>query len=55
MLTSNDIGGDYQHLKGMGVIFRGEPKNLGPVSIVTFEDERGNLINLVQPHSAGEA
>ncbi len=55
VLTSNDIGADYQRLKGMGVKFRGEPKNLGPVSIVSFEDECGNLINLVQPHNAGEA
>ena len=54
VLTTNDIGADYERLKGMGVKFRGEPKNIGPVSIVPFEDTCGNLINLVQPHNASE-
>lgn len=55
VLTSNDIGADYQRLQGIGVKFRGEPNNLGPVSVVSFEDECGNLINIVQPHNAREA
>ena len=53
VLTSGDIDADYQRLKGLGVEFRGEPKNLGRVSTVTFEDGCGNLINLVQTHNAG--
>ena len=55
VLTTNDIGADFQRLKGMGVKFRGEPKNIGPVSTVSFEDTCGNLINLVQPHMASKA
>ena len=27
VLTTNDIDTDYQRLKGIGVIFRGEPRN----------------------------
>lgn len=49
VITSNDIGADYQRLKGLGVTFRGEPKNMGPVTTVFFEDTCGNLIALVQP------
>ena len=52
VLTSGNIDADYQRLKGLGVEFRGEPKNLGRVSVVSFEDGCGNLINLVQSHNA---
>lgn len=55
VLTTNDIGADYQRLKDKGVEFRGEPRNIGPVSTVPFEDTCGNLINLVQRHNASEA
>ncbi|HTQ59618.1 MAG TPA: VOC family protein [Candidatus Solibacter sp.] len=47
-LTS-DIAAEYSRLKSLGVVFRGEPKNMGPVTGVLFEDTCGNLINLVQP------
>lgn len=46
---TKDIASEYQRLKSLGVIFRGEPKNMGPVTAVLFEDTCGNLINLVQP------
>ena len=46
---SSDIGAEVQRLKARGVRFRGEPKNMGPVTTVLFEDTCGNLINLVQP------
>lgn len=46
---SKDIHAEYRRLKKLGVIFRGEPKNLGPITVVIFEDTCGNLINLVQP------
>lgn len=46
---TKDINAEYQRLKTLGVVFRGEPKNLGPVVAVLFEDTCGNLINLVQP------
>ena len=46
---TRDIHSEYQRLKALGVKFRGEPKNMGPVTTVVFEDTCGNLINLVQP------
>lgn len=47
-MTSN-IQAEYQRLTGLGVSFRGGPKNMGPIIAVVFEDTCGNLINLVQP------
>lgn len=46
---ANDIQVEYDRLKRLGVIFRGEPKSMGPITAVLFEDTCGNLINLVQP------
>ena len=48
---TKDIGAEFQRLKGLGVNFRGEPKTMGPITAVLFEDTCGNLINLVQPAS----
>jgi catechol 2,3-dioxygenase-like lactoylglutathione lyase family enzyme len=48
-LTSRDLTADFRRLKERGVVFRGEPKEMGPIAAVTFEDTCGNLINLVQP------
>jgi hypothetical protein len=48
-LITHDIQAEYKHLKERGVIFRSEPKNMGLISSVLFEDTCGNLINLVQP------
>ena len=48
ILTTNNIKAEYERLKGVGVKFRGEPKNIGPAISVFFEDTCGNLINLVQ-------
>lgn len=46
---TKDIASEYGRLKALGVNFRGEPKSMGPVTVVLFEDTCGNLINLVQP------
>lgn len=46
---TSDINSEYQRLKALGVGFRGEPKSMGPITAVLFEDTCGNLINLVQP------
>ncbi len=46
---TKDIDGEYRRLKALGVTFRGEPKSMGPISTVVFDDTCGNLINLVQP------
>lgn len=45
---SSDINAEFQRLKTRGVKFRGEPTEMGPVTIVLFEDTCGNLINLIQ-------
>ena len=46
---TNDIDAEYRRLAARGVKFRGEPKQMGPIKAVVFEDSCGNLINLVQP------
>ena len=43
------IATEYKRLKELGVTFRSEPKSMGPITMVVFEDTCGNLINLVQP------
>ncbi|MGA8144785.1 MAG: VOC family protein [Candidatus Acidiferrales bacterium] len=48
---TNDINAEYQRLKSLGVKFRSEPKSMGPITAVLFEDTCGNLINLVQPEA----
>jgi catechol 2,3-dioxygenase-like lactoylglutathione lyase family enzyme len=45
---TEDINSEYRRLKELGVTFRGEPKSMGPITAVLFEDTCGNLINLVQ-------
>ena len=46
---TKDIAAEYKKLKELGVKFRGEPQQMGPINAVIFEDTCGNLINLVQP------
>ena len=46
---TTDIDSEFQRLAARGVKFRGEPKQMGPIKAVTFEDTCGNLINIVQP------
>jgi catechol 2,3-dioxygenase-like lactoylglutathione lyase family enzyme len=50
---TRDIQADYRRLKESGVVFRGEPKIMGPITAVLFEDTCGNVINLVQPPADG--
>ena len=45
---TRDIYAEYNRLKKLGVTFRGEPEDGGPVLTVKFEDTCGNLINLIQ-------
>jgi predicted enzyme related to lactoylglutathione lyase len=51
--TTKNIVEEVQRLKARGVKFRGEPVDMGPVTVVMFEDTCGNLINLVQPGDQG--
>ena len=46
---TTDVHAEYRRLSEAGVRFRGEPKSMGPITAVIFEDTCGNLINLVQP------
>jgi predicted enzyme related to lactoylglutathione lyase len=46
---TKDIDAEFRRLKARGVVFRGEPATMGPITAVLFEDTCGNLINLVQP------
>jgi catechol 2,3-dioxygenase-like lactoylglutathione lyase family enzyme len=46
---SKDVDAEHKRLAARGVKFRGEPKQMGPIKAVLFEDTCGNLINLVQP------
>jgi len=46
---TKDIHAEYKRLVDLGVNFRGEPKSMGMISVTSFEDTCGNLINLVQP------
>jgi catechol 2,3-dioxygenase-like lactoylglutathione lyase family enzyme len=46
---TGDIAAEYARLRARGVVFRGEPQAMGPVTVALFEDTCGNLINLVQP------
>ncbi len=46
---TQDIASEFTRLKARGLKFRGEPKKIGPITAVIFEDTCGNLINLVQP------
>ena len=45
---TDDIAAEFARLRDRGVVFRGEPQRMGPVTVVLFEDTCGNLINLVQ-------
>jgi catechol 2,3-dioxygenase-like lactoylglutathione lyase family enzyme len=47
--VSLNIHHEYARLKSLGVAFRTEPQDLGPVTTVVFDDTCGNLINLAQP------
>lgn len=44
----DDIHQEYARLTKQGVVFRGEPTAMGPVTTAIFEDTCGNLIVLVQ-------
>ncbi len=48
---THDLAGEMARLKSRGVAFRGEPRAMGPITAVTFEDGCGNVLNLVQPNA----
>jgi catechol 2,3-dioxygenase-like lactoylglutathione lyase family enzyme len=44
----DDIQVEYERLKSLGVVFRGEPTQAGPATLAVLEDTCGNLIQLYQ-------
>lgn len=46
---TDDIHDEVRRLRERGVVFRGEPENMGAIIGAMFEDTCGNLIQLVQP------
>lgn len=45
---SDDLDGEVEKMKKLGVVFRGEPQEMDDVKYITFEDTCGNLICLTQ-------
>ena len=46
--TVKDIALEHGRLTGLGVAFRQVPTRMGPVTVATFDDTCGNLIQLIQ-------
>ncbi len=44
----DDAAGEYARLQSSGVVFRGEPIDVGTAVIAIFEDTCGNLIQIYQ-------
>lgn len=42
----DDVQKEYERLKNLGVKFVTEPVSMGPVTIATFEDTCGNIIQI---------
>jgi catechol 2,3-dioxygenase-like lactoylglutathione lyase family enzyme len=43
-----DVQAEYERLAGLGVQFRQEPMEMGPVKTAVFDDTCGNLIQIAQ-------
>jgi hypothetical protein len=46
--ASADVRAEYARLKALGVVFRGEPMQMGTTTAGAFEDSCGNLIQLYE-------
>jgi|ERR671910_1903294 catechol 2,3-dioxygenase-like lactoylglutathione lyase family enzyme len=44
----DDVGAEFERLKGLGVRFTQEPLQMGPVTTAVFDDTCGNLIQIAQ-------
>ena len=42
----DDVHKEYERLRGLGVYFTQEPTEMGPVTVATFDDTCGNLIQI---------
>jgi len=43
----DDVHGEYERLRGLGVRFTQEPADMGPVTTAVLDDTCGNLIQIV--------
>ncbi|NBD07906.1 MULTISPECIES: VOC family protein [Corallococcus] len=43
-----DCQAEYERMLKLGVVFRGKPTAMGPITAVVFEDTCGNLIQMAQ-------
>ncbi|MCF2490722.1 VOC family protein [Dyadobacter sp. CY347] len=50
MFGVDDISESYDKLVKLGVMFTGEPKTMGNVTIAVFDDTCGNLIQIAEQH-----
>ncbi|MFF5233747.1 VOC family protein [Dactylosporangium sp. NPDC000521] len=41
-----DVHKEYERLRALGVVFTQEPTEMGPVTVATFDDTCGNLIQI---------
>jgi catechol 2,3-dioxygenase-like lactoylglutathione lyase family enzyme len=44
----DDVRGEFERLRGLGVAFQTEPTQAGPVGLAVFDDTCGNLIQIYQ-------
>ncbi|MDJ0392957.1 VOC family protein [Rhodococcus sp. G-MC3] len=42
----DDVHAEYERLIGLGVVFTQQPTEMGPVTVATFDDTCGNLIQI---------
>ena len=47
-LYTDDIAAEFERLRAKGVVFRDEPKAMGPTRFADFDDTCGNFIRLVE-------
>ncbi|GAB3838892.1 hypothetical protein GCM10027610_043660 [Dactylosporangium cerinum] len=44
----DDVQKEYERMRALGVVFTQEPTEMGPVTVATFDDTCGNLIQIAQ-------
>ncbi|MFJ3301730.1 VOC family protein [Streptomyces sp. NPDC086549] len=49
VFSVDDIGAEYERLRGLGVRFTHEPQPQGPVIAAVLDDTVGNYVQLTQP------
>jgi catechol 2,3-dioxygenase-like lactoylglutathione lyase family enzyme len=47
----DDVHKEYERLRDLGVVFTQEPTEMGPVTVATFDDTCGNLIQIAHQNA----